>query len=450
MASQRCGGASPMRCRGTVVPRAVTMCEPCPLSPGRRGPGEELASPALEVGVLHRDLVAPEGEDVAARDLDLHAVGGGSGEEPLGESTVARDEVSRVAEVHVGEALEHAREALAHRVLPYEALAPRIRARRELKYAVVRHERHEVVHVVPVPAVAERFQVFDCDHGGALRARHDAAEELARQATIFRARCMGARPHGGRMYGVATSCASGGGRCYFCDTSSRERGPVMGDSAPPASFTAAAAFLLLLSLFVAGSMPTVAQEAKCPFEGRRPPLGEILKGPASQRPSLCKANLAGTNLAGTDLSGADLSGANLKGSNLARANLKRSRLVGAELAGSHLGKANLNGTSLAGADLGGTNLAEADLAGADLTNVDLAGAALTGADLTGANLNNANLESAKLNNANLSDANVTEAYLGSARLEGANLISVKGITCDQLRAAKTDRATKLPGGMKCS
>src|SRR5215467_7162292 len=31
----------------------------------------------------------------------------------------------------------------------------------------------------------------------------------------------GARPHGGRMYGVATSCASGGGRCYFCGTSSR-------------------------------------------------------------------------------------------------------------------------------------------------------------------------------------------------------------------------------------
>src|SRR5215467_8385087 len=31
----------------------------------------------------------------------------------------------------------------------------------------------------------------------------------------------GARPHGGRMYGVATSCTSAGGRCYFCGTSSR-------------------------------------------------------------------------------------------------------------------------------------------------------------------------------------------------------------------------------------
>src|SRR5215467_7017638 len=202
-------------------PRSIMVSSRIGHSPGRRGPGEELASPALEVGVLHRDLVAPEGEDVAARDLDLLAVGGGSGEEPLGEPTVARDEVSRVAEVHVGEALEHAREALAHSVLPHEALAPRVRPRRELEYAVVRHERHEVVHVVPVPAVAERFQIPDRDHAGALRARHDAAEGPARQATIFRARCIGARADGGRMYRVATSYASGGGRCYFCDTSSR-------------------------------------------------------------------------------------------------------------------------------------------------------------------------------------------------------------------------------------
>jgi len=72
----------------------------------------------------------------------------------------------------------------------------------------------------------------------------------------------------------------------------------MGHSASRASITAAAGFLLLLSLSVAGSMPTAAEEAKCPFAGKRPPLGEILKAPASQRPPLCKANLAGTNLAG--------------------------------------------------------------------------------------------------------------------------------------------------------
>src|SRR5262249_62218892 len=88
-------------------------------------------------------------------------------------------------------------------------------------------------------------------------------------------------------------------------------------SAPPASITAAVAFLLLLSLPVAGPRPTVAEEAKCPFDGKRPPLGDILKGPASQRPSVCKANLAGTNLAG-----ADLTGANLQGTTPPRANPK--------------------------------------------------------------------------------------------------------------------------------
>src|SRR5262249_34262033 len=147
-----------------------------------------LASPALEVGVLHRDLVAPEGEDVTARDLHLLAVGGGGGEEPLREPTGTRHEVPRVAEVDVGDPLDHAREPLAQGVLPDKALAPRIRPRRELEDAVVRHERHEIVHVVPVPAVAERFQILDRDHGGALRARHDAAEEQTRQATISRAR----------------------------------------------------------------------------------------------------------------------------------------------------------------------------------------------------------------------------------------------------------------------
>jgi uncharacterized protein YjbI with pentapeptide repeats len=233
-----------------------------------------------------------------------------------------------------------------------------------------------------------------------------------------------------------------------------ERGPAMEYAAAGARITGAVSLLLLLSLPVAWPGAATAEEAKCPFAGKRPPLGEILKGLPSQRPSLCKANLAGTNLAGADLSGADLTGANLKGSNLARANLKRARLAGADLAGSHLGKANLNGTRLAGADLGGANLTEADLTGADLTGVDLAGADLARADLTGATLseaklNNANLKGAKLNKANLSNTNFTEAYLGSADLENTNLTSVKGITCDQVRAAKTDRGTKLPGGMKC-
>src|SRR5215471_20995141 len=113
MANQRCGGAWPMHCRGTIVPRAVAISGRCPLSPGRRGSDEGLASSTLEVGVLHRDLVAPEGEDIATR------------------------------------------------------------------------------------------------------ARHDAAEGPARQATIFRARCIGrARTSAGYM-GSATSRSSGGRQILF-------------------------------------------------------------------------------------------------------------------------------------------------------------------------------------------------------------------------------------------
>ena len=133
-----------------------------------------------------------------------------------------------------------------------------------------------------------------------------------------------------------------------------------------AGTTAVVFLLLLLALPLAWPEVATAEETKCPFAGRRPPIGEIHKGPSSQRSSLCKANLAGTNLAGIDLAGADLTAANLKGSNLARANLKRARLAGANLAGSHLGKANLNGSRLAGADLGGANLVEADLTGAEI------------------------------------------------------------------------------------
>jgi len=183
-------------------------------------------------------------------------------------------------------------------------------------------------------------------------------------------------------------------------------------AAARARTTAAVHLLWLFALLWPGA--TAAEEATCPFAEKRPPLGEILKGLPSQRPSLCKANLAGSNLAGVDLTGADLTGATLKGSNLARA--------------------NLNGIRLGGANLAGSNLAQADLTGADLA----------GADLTGANL-----AGAKLYRANLSNANLTEAYLGSADFQNTTLTTVKGLVCDQVRAAKTDRAAKLPEGMTC-
>lgn len=168
--------------------------------------------------------------------------------------------------------------------------------------------------------------------------------------------------------------------------------------------TTAAAFFLPLALPLAWWGVATAGEANCPFAGKRPPLDEILKVLPSQRPSLCKVDLAGTNLAGT----------NLSGTNLARANLKGTNLPGADL----------TGADLAGANLKGANLAGANLKGADLSGTDLSGTNLAGADLTGANL-------------------------GSADLRKTRLTGVKGLTCKQVRAAKTDRPTKLSDVEEC-
>ena len=178
--------------------------------------------------------------------------------------------------------------------------------------------------------------------------------------------------------------------------------------------SAAASLLSLLALAWASSGAAAAGETNCPFAGKRPPLDEILKVVPPQRPSLCKANLAGTNLAKTDLSGTSLAKANLKGTNLPDADLTGADLAGANLRGANLAGANLKRSNLTGTDLSGTNLAGADFTGAQLT----------GADLTAANL-------------------------GSADLRKTSLTGVKGLTCDQVRSAKTDSPTKLPDSLRC-
>jgi hypothetical protein len=92
--------------------------------------------------------------------------------------------------------------------------------------------------------------------------------------------------------------------------------------------TAAASFFLLLALPLAWWGVATAEEANCPFAGKRPPLDEILKILPSQRPSLCKVDLAGTNLAGADLTGAHLTEADLTGANLDSADLRKTSLTG--------------------------------------------------------------------------------------------------------------------------
>src|SRR5262245_13640597 len=127
------------------------------------GQDDLLSRSVLEVCVLHCDLVALEAEDVAARDLDLLAVGARGREGPLRQAAITRHKVSCVAEMYVGEPPEHAGETFAHLLTPHVALAGGLRSRACLENAVLRHEGHEKVDVVAIPAIRERFQVLDGD-----------------------------------------------------------------------------------------------------------------------------------------------------------------------------------------------------------------------------------------------------------------------------------------------
>jgi len=133
---------------------------------GRRLPRPaRLGDAGLEERILDRDLVPLERKDVTPVDLELFAVGGRPREEPFRHAAVAGDEVPRGSEVGVRESLEDPGEGLADLLTSREALAAGLRPRRRLEDAVVRHESHEVVDVVPVPAIAKRFQILDRHHG---------------------------------------------------------------------------------------------------------------------------------------------------------------------------------------------------------------------------------------------------------------------------------------------
>ncbi|MBD3341575.1 MAG: hypothetical protein GF353_20895 [Candidatus Lokiarchaeota archaeon] len=108
--------------------------------------------------------------------------------------------------------------------------------------------------------------------------------------------------------------------------------------------------------------------------------------------------------------------------NFASADLQNVILTGADLNGVNLTEADLTGAELSGADLSWANLTKAKLNDAHIANANLNGAFLTGADLRWANLFNADLT-----NAHLGKANFNGAYLMET-----NLVSVIGLSVDQL------------------
>src|SRR5215813_12367607 len=109
----------------------------------------------LEVRALEGDLAAREGEEVAAVDLELGAVGPGASEHPFRDATLTRHEVSGLVEARVREGREHSREGFAHPVAAGVPRPTRLGPRRALEDAIVGHERHEPIDIVPVPAFLE-------------------------------------------------------------------------------------------------------------------------------------------------------------------------------------------------------------------------------------------------------------------------------------------------------
>lgn len=96
-------------------------------------------------------------------------------------------------------------------------------------------------------------------------------------------------------------------------------------------------------------------------------------------------------------------------------------------------------------DLHGTHLDAAGLRTASLVATDLKDAHLRGTDLRGAHLNGADLTGADLTDADLRGTDFTATRSpGSAPQPAA-----KGLTCDELRSARVDGATRLPSGLSC-
>src|SRR5215470_3432608 len=120
----------------------------------------------LEVRGLEGDLVAREGEEVAAVDLELGAVGSSASEHPFRDTALTRHEVSGLVEARVREGREHSRESFAHPLAAGVPRPARLGSCRALEDAIVGHERHELIDIVPVPAfLEEALQLGDSRHG---------------------------------------------------------------------------------------------------------------------------------------------------------------------------------------------------------------------------------------------------------------------------------------------
>jgi uncharacterized protein YjbI with pentapeptide repeats len=149
------------------------------------------------------------------------------------------------------------------------------------------------------------------------------------------------------------------------------------------------------------------------------------------------------------LSGIALPHAKLSDVSLPSVGLAEADLSGVDLSDADLTAANLHNADLSGADLRDANLSIADLSSADLRGADLSDALLGNTNLShNARLNGADLSNVCLYKADLSDADLSDAVLSGAVLQWTSLIDAKGVTKEQLSAAKSIEGSTMPDGQE--
>src|SRR5262249_3483359 len=140
----RCG-RTPLAIIGPVLPA----CQETTAVSSRAG---------REVQALGGALAAGDGEGGAAVDPGLGAGGRGASDPPSRDAALARHEVSGLVEARVREGREHSCERFAHPLAARVPRPARLGSRRALEDAVVGHERHEPIDIVPVPAFLEEVR----------------------------------------------------------------------------------------------------------------------------------------------------------------------------------------------------------------------------------------------------------------------------------------------------
>ena len=114
----------------------------------------------------------------------------------------------------------------------------------------------------------------------------------------------------------------------------------------------------------------------------------------------------------------------------------------------HGGIVDCVGCNLAGADLTNTCVKAHNLTGANFDGANASLMCMSFANFTNATFRGTNLSAANLAGAKLDGADFTGAQTSITSFLGTDLTHVKGLTQAQLDVACSDKATKVPAGMK--